>query len=505
MKIIMLLGLVLVGLGFSGCAGDYDYEIVPVQEMALEDVLRVARGRREGIVKPGYEVLQGLVEDRRYGSVFPSELGDYNASSNVYYFEALGDAAVLFALLSEVYGAYTYFGGDYAFEPIFENIFQEINSRDYWYFEDLEELFYRELRPVIFDNHFWIGDRVLDIRYQFMRPIASNPNSIMFGRSADGFYNLYSGEYVYEVLINDEPAPDDIFRLSITDEGEFYYGLVFKRRVQIPASRVNLEIVYQNGDVVRFPTGVAPSDFAPFQEPTLTWVDDIPIITIMQMGFNESTTAPSAEGARDFLSFAQELRNEPTIIIDIRNNRGGNGLLPHIFLYELLGEIVLLNSIQLRMQSYDELMYVLNNQNYDSIFYVSVADMVKFFNPEPFDERHIVQNNKQREIIQNEPLLVFLTGRGAGSAADGFADLALNLENSLIIGQNTAGVLHTDLTYPSLFLPKSNIRVGFGRSIFVHPENHLPEGVGISPDIWAMGDALQAALSLIANNTNGGN
>jgi len=70
----------------------------------------------------------------------------------------------------------------------------------------------------------------------------------------------------------------------------------------------------------------------------------------------------------------------------------------------------------------------------------------------------------------------------------------LNIENTLIIGHNTAGVLHTDLTYPRLVLPHSGIEFGFGRTINIHPPGLLPEGVGIAPDIWFTGENLVSAV-----------
>jgi len=40
---------------------------------------------------------------------------------------------------------------------------------------------------------------------------------------------------------------------------------------------------------------------------------------------------------------------------------------------------------------------------------------------------------------------------------------------------------------------------GFGWAISKWPDNLYAEGAGIEPDIWVMGDALEAALALLSD------
>jgi len=74
--------------------------------------------------------------------------------------------------------------------------------------------------------------------------------------------------------------------------------------------------------------------------------------------------------------------------------------------------------------------------------------------------------------------------------------LAFNIENTLVIGQNTAGMLNTS-GGSALFLPRSGQHISFGHFAHVHPPGHLPEGIGLTPDIWVHGDALAATFAML--------
>jgi len=110
-----------------------------------------------------------------------------------------------------------------------------------------------------------------------------------------------------------------------------------------------------------------------------------------------------------------------------------------------------------------------------------------------------VRNLTERHIVEREQVLILLVDRHTGSAGDAFADLAFNVENTLVIGQNTAGVLISDMAYPLLRMPNSGIPFSLGRSIHLHPQGHFAEGVGFQPDVWVTGDALEAAIAMLAN------
>ena len=83
------------------------------------------------------------------------------------------------------------------------------------------------------------------------------------------------------------------------------------------------------------------------------------------------------------------------------------------------------------------------------------------------------------------------------SGGETFADQFTNIENTLVIGQNTFGMLTTSSGTPH-YLPNSGMPVSMGRYLLLHPENTWIEGVGFEPDIWVVGNALNAAFALIS-------
>ena len=91
-------------------------------------------------------------------------------------------------------------------------------------------------------------------------------------------------------------------------------------------------------------------------------------------------------------------------------------------------------------------------------------------------------------------------GKYTASASEIFIDCSHNLENVLLIGENTNGALRSDAG--EVYLPNSQCRVNVGEgtlSIFSENSN-FEELRGFYPDIWVpAGEAEQAAINLINN------
>ncbi|MCL2415668.1 MAG: S41 family peptidase, partial [Defluviitaleaceae bacterium] len=172
------------------------------------------------------------------------------------------------------------------------------------------------------------------------------------------------------------------------------------------------------------------------------------------------------------------------------------------WLHILTGDIIPPNNVRLTRFSLENQLQSLRNSTPEIWFYIPLDKILLYSNPVSFDETHTIQGRIgfSDELIPNDKLIIMLTDRLAGSAGESFVDLMFSMENTLVMGQNTGGVLNTDGRYSNLSLPNSGILFGLGRAVILHPEGHLIEGVGIAPDIWVRGDALQAALALISNN-----
>lgn len=75
----------------------------------------------------------------------------------------------------------------------------------------------------------------------------------------------------------------------------------------------------------------------------------------------------------------------------------------------------------------------------------------------------------------------------------------MNVENTLIIGQNTYGMLLSN-AYTALVLPESGIVVQLGSDLRVFAEGSFEEYVGYSPDLWVSeAEAEELAVKLVQN------
>jgi len=478
----------------------------------LDNAQTAAATRREGIVKPAAENIYHLFEGRQAQTIDMTSLAirpSFHAF--ITYEEAIYDTMVLFEILQQVYAAYLYFGGDDVFIPVLEELIEMFSTRDMWAIGLFEMALIRALDPILNDAHLWIAGPDFGNMYGFFQVIQRD--RIHFARSENGFFNPDTGQYVTEIQLYEQTfQPEEVFRLSLTNDGQFYYAPVIK--LQDAPARVNGTIIYTSGDESLLPFEAASQNPRRMQAPSLTRENGIPVITIRAMG--SPHMPPLSPGqissyhcpsyARQFLYFADQLQDEPVIIVDVRSNPGGDGILGSMWLHRLLGEIVPTNFFAI--MTYSEVPCAACD-NEDINPYITQEEMYEleqhainahetYRYPTSLDERHSITFSSPRRIVQSNQMIILLTDRFTGSAPERFADQVLNVENSLIIGQHTAGVFKTTTHPGSFFLPYSGIAMGgIASGVFITPDGHLPEGIGLAPDIWTSGDALEAALAMV--------
>jgi len=469
---------------------------VDVNPLTFQDVLHIANARRYALLRPDLDIVTRLTEGRISQTI---DVSLYSANEEIYARgvsseEAVYDAQILFDIIRQVYGAYIYFGGDDVFLPIFDNVTETLKSVEFWEFSDFSQLLYENLAPVIHDNHFSLDSRVLGVTYDFFG------GRDEFDLTESGYRNRANGLYIEMVEGFDV---DDIFRLKMSREGEFFFSPI----VMTPHTSQTtyyLTVIYACGTEDIITLWRERSSRIDYQPSSLRWVEGFPIVTLREMGHPESTYGFDSESARRFLSMAEELQDEPVIIIDIRSNGGGNGLLHSQWLHILLGEMVSQNYFGLRVGD-SEFVRESAVTPYTSGFFQTIETFDAYASPVPFGDYHTLMYPEPGRVVQNDRLIVLLVDRFSASAADSFADSIINLENTLIIGHNTSGALHTDLTYPHLQLPNSGLQFGLGRTIHIHPEGHLQEGIGIAPDIWFSGSGIiTAVVDMLEANFVGG-
>ncbi|MCL2573641.1 MAG: S41 family peptidase [Defluviitaleaceae bacterium] len=462
----------------------------------LQYAMGTAQTRREGIIKPDYNMLLSMTKGRTptpripqrfwYGWGGPPE----SPPEFVTLDDAVADAWVLFNVLRDVYGGYVFFGGDGVFAATLGDVTAELFALGVTEIlaVDYADILRRHLTYNVVDNHFWIGGERMGSEIAYFHRLG-----LFYDKTADGFINRATGLYLLEIEGHDI---DTVMHLHTSVDGDLFYRPIFLISGTW-ANTYRTNFIYE-GDIISPRTFVRESEqqSRPAQMPRFGHAGNVPIVTVAAMGFDGHENAWGVEHAVTFISFAEQLRYEPVVIVDIRGNIGGNSLLPVRWLHTLTGEIVPSNFVSLNTQEYDPALFEFNPNNQ----FQNPPDTWSYFRAfEPFGDGYTLSHNEPRRIVQREQTLILLTDRGTLSAAEAFVDMAFNITNTLVIGTATAGMLAFDATYSNLFLPNTGIAFGLGRTMMLWPEGHFAEGVGIQPDIWVDGDAMAAALALISD------
>jgi len=277
---------------------------------------------------------------------------------------------------------------------------------------------------------------------------------------------------------------NQILRLSMNEQGDIFYSpvvyvqdFIFDYTTFSPI----LNITFEDDSRYELPLELHLTPTILLTLPVLRFIDGVPVVSIRTM---HGWPDPNDPGIEIFMSFVEELRDEPVIVVDVRGNGGGNGLLPLTWLYELTGSFVPHTNAML------------------STRLIAPRARTGPFGLSHFDDNHSSRLGRQADnLVVNHQLIIMLTDRRVGSAAELFTDSMLNMGNTLIVGQNTRGMLITGeiLSFATHSLPNSGIPFTFGVTLSVFPEGLFAEGIGLAPDIWVHGDALQATLSLLRN------
>ena len=470
------------------------------QPLTTQDLLDLAYTRKQSIFIPSTERLTQLTYGRPPSTFALRFLSDFNlnpTTSEIFPTQDfIYDVQLYFDILREVYGAYTFFGGDEIFLPILDEILMELEEREYWYVTRVERMIHSKLSPYIQDNHLRIGFHTFSSEYSMF---ASNR---FFDKTEHGFRDRTNGLYVQEVVGHNI---DEVFRFTANQYGELSYTLVIVKS----SDRIieNNLVIYKCGESENLRLQSIDNSARPiYREPSLEFINGFPVVTINAM-YLTYFIDEHVEKANTFLSFVDKLRNEPAFIIDLRGNGGGSALLPSWWLYNLTGEVVPQNSLMLQPL---EFYYAFQQEP-------PIPDSINYPPPRndawaqrvarPFGDNHVIISmsdpDRANTTVANDQIIIFLIGRHTASAAEVFIDMAFNVENTLVIGQNTQGTLLMNFCFPNRFLPYTGLSFGLGTTLFVHADAHnFREGVGFAPDIWVPHneDALLAALALLRNH-----
>jgi len=470
----------------------------------LSQALDAALVRRVNIIsyQPTAEYFTNFAEGRRRMQIVrPWALGTAtrgDMDAVVTQANALRDTTALFDMLATEYILYIYLGGDEVFFPVRDRIKEYINTQPYWYAWELSQLFHAHLSAVINNNHSSIGGQLFYIRYGFVVADAR------FEHTRRGFRNIENGLYIRSLVLPCLPgkalAVNDVMHFSTDENGiSFFYSPVIALRVPDVGLPRYLTITYTNGTVEIFPLYIWDNGEASLGNrqyyTSLEFMQGVPVVTISRMAnMNVPEDDIRSVVGRQFIAYASQLRDEPVIVVDVRGNPGGFDSLLIQWFYQLLGEVPYRAFISLSLVSNDVRTSIAQGEFWQRMGY----DVELFDTASLLDDYHQI-THMPGELVQSDQLIILLVDRLSGSASEGMASRMFTMENTLIIGQNTAGVYVTSGAR-EFFLPNSGIPFQFSQTALIYPPGHFAEGRGFAPDIWVTGCALTATVNMLNNH-----
>lgn len=399
--------------------------------------------------------------------------------------QVMRDVDVLFKALQSAYGPYHYFGGDDVFLEAEGSVLERCKAQKSLTAGELSALLVEQLR-FIRDAHFTING------VRFFEPVKAHVYNLgsAYLRAGEAYVTADGGRVVASIA---EKPPEELLRLSISPEGEVvYYPVVLLENGLVPES---LCVRYADGGSET----LLPPEWKSGYEQSGVQVElrdrqGIPVLFARSMDFDQ---APGGENGKVFLRYAERLRESPVSMVDLRSNGGGNGILPLKWLSAFTGTQVTTNHLTFQRWNEEEMRAY--GQDPKNPYYVPIEEMQTYDGSAPFNAEYRINGDLPDNFVPSEPLLLILTGKNTASAAEIFVDAAMNVENTLIIGQNTYGMLLSN-AYTALVLPESGIVVQLGSDLRVFAEGSFEEYVGYSPDLWVSeAEAEELAVKLVQN------
>ncbi|NSG14084.1 hypothetical protein HFM87_17255, partial [Blautia producta] len=324
---------------------------------------------------------------------------------------------------------------------------EELQKQESIKSEDFEKILLQELKFVK-DAHFGINMQ------------RTNPVKIPFFFRENAFQKTKNGYQTTEgkqvKSVEGYENLDEIMKRSLSKEGELvYYPVLLKDcdfwdAFETPQTCDETLIVhYTNGESEEL-------EAEPYQIYTemdiehpeknkvvRAWEDgEIPVFQFNMFD----------EKHRDsILTGAKKLREAPISILDLRSNTGGNGGIP--------GEW---------MERYTQKSVSGHKTVIDTKEGIKIED-----------------SDTEEPWVEHDKMLIILVGKYSASASEWLLDLAYNVENVLIVGENTSGAIIGMTSKISLPNSACQVDIGSGKvSLFPEDKGYMEEFRGVYPDIW---------------------
>lgn len=379
--------------------------------------------------------------------------------------QAAQDVEYLFGAFAALYGPYDYLGGAEGFDAHKAEILAQCAEQESWTAQKFQDLLLDGL-SFLPDAHFNINGYRNNL-FQF--PFFFRETAFY---KSDAGYQTAEGKTVESV--DNHPDLEELFKRSISPEGEIvYYPILLEPGEWNDQPKTCSEVL-----TIRYTDGSSETLTAePFQlygrENSVRYASSqrgderIVITDLRQTGgipvFEFDACNPSY--TEEIVAGADAIKDAPIAMLDLRTNTGGSSTVVDRWLEEYCGQTLPGNMWQ---DSFNA-----------------------FYGP----------NNARSKWVEHDSVLVVLTGKLSASAAENLVDQIQDLENVLLIGENTGGYYLTSVS-TQIQLPNSLCEVAMGDGLTVPAYEgdgyYFKEFEGFYPDLWVpAAEAEELAAKLI--------
>ncbi len=195
-----------------------------------------------------------------------------------------------------------------------------------------------------------------------------------------------------------------------------------------------------------------------------------------------STLHGQGEGLAEFLNTATEAKNYDAVIFDLRNTQGWTHWQLQEWIRAFTGQEDSINETYLVRQN-------------------ALRTLATFtgFSRVSFGEERCDMWNETGHTCKNDIPLIILTDKSCGSSVEEACLRLRTIENSIVIGSNTAGC-SLGGSVQDYYLPHSGVTFAIGGFTQFQGKAANIDGIGYEPDIWCDPEnALNSAVALLQN------